>query len=378
MDSPQVARTLVDSAGGTAAHTREAIRQIGVPETAAFLADELAGRTETVTIRHAAEVQFVFDDRYAPDAADPVPWTFRVGPEGVTHRAGALPDPGAVVTQDLTELARSLYGPAADRSDATRTVWWRDHDDPRVYFDPPPVFPAVERLLAAADGRDVPGLAGLALRHGSDKWGIHTYTAAYEQHFAPFRDRAVTVVEIGVGGYDDPAAGGGSLRMWKRYFRRGLVYGVDIADKSRHREPRVHTVVADQSDPASLRDLADAIGPIDIVIDDGSHISAHVVTAFSTLFPRLNPGGLYVVEDLQTSYWPAFQGAYDDDTRTSVGFLKRLVDGLHHAEYPSRAGRPAQPTDRTVGSLHFHPNLAFVEKRANSGHGGISRLREAT
>ncbi|MGW2720256.1 class I SAM-dependent methyltransferase [Streptomyces sp. NPDC001492] len=371
MDSAHLARALINSAGGTPSHTREEIERIGIDETAAFVVAELASRVETGAFGGSAHIQLVFD------GARTVPWVLDVSGSGVSHRAAELQDPEVVVTQDLTEVARSLFGPSGEQSDATRTVFWRDHDDPRVYFDPPPAFPAVERILAALDGRGTPRLAELALRHGSDKWGVHEYTPPYEHHFAPYRDRAVTVVEIGVGGYDDPAAGGGSLRMWKRYFRRGLIYGVDVTDKSAHQEPRVETVVADQADPNSLSDLADRIGPIDIVIDDGSHVSADVVTAFGALFPRLQPGGLYVVEDLQTSYWPSFHGSYDDDAGTSVGFLKGLVDGLHHAEYPARAGRRPQPTDRTVGGLHLYHNLAFVERRANAGHGGISRLREA-
>ncbi|GGP51226.1 class I SAM-dependent methyltransferase [Streptomyces abikoensis] len=372
MDSADIARSLIDSAGGDAERVRETIERIGAEEAAAFLVAELTGRVETGTLpEDVTEVQLVLD------GARPLPYVLSVGRRGAGARPGELADPEVVLSQDVTEVARSLFGPPGCQDSATRRVRWRDHDDPKVYFAPPPAFPVVERLLAALDGRGAPGLAELALRHGSDKWGIHEYTPHYEHHFARYRDRPVTVVEIGVGGYDDPEAGGGSLRMWKRYFRRGLIHGVDITDKSSHAEPRVTTSVADQSDPASLAALADRIGPIDIVIDDGSHVSAHVVTAFSTLFPRLRPGGLYVVEDLQTSYWPSFSGSYAEDADTSMGFLKRLVDGLNHAEYPAKAGRPPRPTDHEVGGLHFYHNLAFVEKRANSGHGGISRLREA-
>src|SRR5512145_45621 len=77
-------------------------------------------------------------------------------------------------------------------------------------------------------------LVRLAQIYGSDKWGGHWYCQHYAHHFAPFRDRSLTLLEIGVGGYEDPCAGGQSLRMWRRYFKRGRIYGIDIADKSPH------------------------------------------------------------------------------------------------------------------------------------------------
>src|SRR5207248_1611615 len=83
-----------------------------------------------------------------------------------------------------------------------------------------------------------------------DKWGgLHWYTPHYDHHFGPLREAPVRLLEIGIGGYDVPEAGGGSLRMWQRYFRRGLIHGLDIFEK-RLNEPRIRTVRGDQNDPA--------------------------------------------------------------------------------------------------------------------------------
>ena len=73
------------------------------------------------------------------------------------------------------------------------------------------------------------GLSELAARFGSDKWGGRWYTPHYQKHFEPYRELAVKVLEIGIGGYDAIDAGGESLRMRKHYFRRGLIYGLDIS-----------------------------------------------------------------------------------------------------------------------------------------------------
>jgi len=82
--------------------------------------------------------------------------------------------------------------------------------------------------------------------------------------------------------------------MWKAYFPRAHIFGVDIHDKSRLEEEGVKIFRADQSDPQSLLDVADEIATIDVLVDDGSHLSEHVITTFQTLFPKLatHGGGL--------------------------------------------------------------------------------------
>lgn len=219
-------------------------------------------------------------------------------------------------------------------------------------------------------------LGSLARAFGSDKWGDHFYTEHYERHFGAHRNQRVKVLEIGVGGFESPALGGESLRMWKHFFPRGLVYGLDVFDKSPIDEPRVQTIRGDQSNPAFLATMAAEVGPFDIVIDDGSHLSAHVITSFETLFPLLNPGGIYVIEDLQTSYWPGWNGRRTDldDPDTSVGFLKTLVDGLH---YQDRLDFDREPSvlERNVAAIHLYHNLAFVEKGLNAERTAPSWVR---
>jgi demethylmacrocin O-methyltransferase len=165
--------------------------------------------------------------------------------------------------------------------------------------------------------------------------------------------------------------------MWKHYFPRGLVYGLDIADKSPLDEPRVRTIRGDQSDPEFLAALADRVGPLDIVVDDGSHVSAHIITSFTTLFPKLPVGGLYVIEDLQTSYWPSWNGNRHDlnDPNTTMGFLKTLMDDLHRPERVEPAGTPIGVPG--VTAVHLYRNIAFVEKGIDQEQPGPAWLRGA-
>src|SRR5579862_9147713 len=78
----------------------------------------------------------------------------------------------------------------------------------------------------------------LAILHGSDKRDRPLYTYRYQQHFAPLRREKLNILEIGVGGYKDPKAGGNSLRMWKDYFPNSQIHGLDMYDKRAMEEPR--------------------------------------------------------------------------------------------------------------------------------------------
>lgn len=176
----------------------------------------------------------------------------------------------------------------------------------------------------------------LARKYGTDKYSNH-YVEAYRRHFATLRRQRLNVLEIGVGGGKHPARGGASLRMWKDYFPRAMIYGIDIHDKRCHADRRIQIYQGDQSDPAFLQDVARRIGRLDIVIDDGSHLNEHVKVSFTTLFPLLPEGGIYAIEDLCTAYWPQYGGEWErlDNHFTSMAMLKRLVDGLHHNKIPN-------------------------------------------
>ncbi len=219
--------------------------------------------------------------------------------------------------------------------------------------------------MAAAQARD--NLTQLALLYGSDKAGSHHYTQHYQRHFAPLQQRPLNLLEIGVGGYDDPEAGGGSLRMWKSFFPHGKIFGLDYYDKSPLEEERIRIYRGDQSDEQLLRKIATEMGSLDIVIDDGSHFNPHILKSFEVLFPLMPSGGIYVVEDTQTSYWPQFNGTSENlnTTSTAMGFFKSLADGLNHEEFV-RPGYVPTYYDRHIVSLHFYHNLIFIYKGENN------------
>ena len=209
-------------------------------------------------------------------------------------------------------------------------------------------------------------LREIALAVGTDKESAHSYAAAYERHLGHLRNRPVRLLEIGVGGYADPHSGGASLRMWKEYFPNGEIIGVDIFDKTALAEPRITIVQGNQSDGDFLDDVATRYGPFDVIVDDGSHICAHVIKGLRHLFGALSEGGIYAIEDLQTSYWErGYGGSSRGDRRgTSMTMLKSLVDGLNYAEFDIVNYEPTD-FDRNITSLTFYHNLVFIQKGPN-------------
>jgi demethylmacrocin O-methyltransferase len=209
-------------------------------------------------------------------------------------------------------------------------------------------------------------LTELAQEFGSDKWGVHRYTPHYERHFAPLRDREMLVLELGIGGYARERQGGASLRMWKWFFPNAQVVGVDIEDKSFVDEERITSYQGSQTDGALMRRIVRRFGAPTIVIDDGSHRPPHVRRSFRILFPLLADDGLYVIEDVQTSYWPQWKGSLDlDDPNTSMAMVKRLLDGLNHEEFLDDAYEPTY-TDLHVTAVHCYHNLVVIEKGDNT------------
>jgi demethylmacrocin O-methyltransferase len=273
----------------------------------------------------------------------------------------------AVVRQDLVDLLLELFGPAGPYG-VTRELFPKPHLDPAVTFG--------LRQTVSAMSQRAKDLSDLAAWFGSDKWGLHWYTPHYQKYFEPYRELAVKVLEIGVGGwkgpggYNAPDAGGESLRMWKHYFRRGLIHGLDIFDKTAHAEDRVRVLQGDQGDERFLESMAREFGPFDIVIDDGSHMSHHIITSFNVLFPLLRPGGLYVVEDLSCCYWPQWGGsANTSDQYGAIAMIKSLVDDLNHQDQIRTGSHEPSMTELMVTAVHLHRGLAVVEKGVNTEQG---------
>ena len=100
---------------------------------------------------------------------------------------------------------------------------------------------------------------------------------------------------------------------------------------------------------------------LDVIVDDGSHVSAHVILSFETLYPSLKPGGIYIVEDIGTSYWPHYGGSRDANAGwTMMNYFKRAADWVQR---PFAAGEPGGSILASLEFVHFWPNFIVMRKR---------------
>lgn len=216
-------------------------------------------------------------------------------------------------------------------------------------------------------------LEQLAVKHGSDKRGeIHDYARLYEQYFAPIKDNPITILEIGV-------FGGSSLKMWRDYFPNAKIVGIDInPDSVKYAEERVSIEIGDQSDTLFLHSVVKKHGPIDIVIDDGSHATWHHKESFNFLEHFVSRGGFYIIEDLHTCYWPAYSQGYNSIDSLLVpvihGVQQHGLNGYGNPEGPAAkadtsehgyqdAIEKAELYDMVFEYIHFYKSIVFIKKR---------------
>lgn len=227
--------------------------------------------------------------------------------------------------------------------------------------EPPQLTPAQERrrALRAMD------LTELALHFGTDKAGKHHYTQHYERHLGHLKNDSFTLLEIGIGGYRKQGRGGSSLRMWKHFFPKAQIVGLDIEDKSFVEAARITTYQGSQTDAELLRRIERESGGVKVLIDDGSHRPEHIRETFGIFFPLLADDGIYVIEDTQTSYWPRWGGSTDlHSPDTTMALVKDLLDGLNHEEF--EGDHVPSYSDQHVVAVHAYHNLVFIEKGLNN------------
>ena len=194
-----------------------------------------------------------------------------------------------------------------------------------------------------------------------DKW--EQYLGIYESEIAPFitAGQPITLLEIGV-------QNGGSLQVWKKYLPAGSrVVGIDInpdcAKLQLDEETSLH--IADGTDKAVLDGvLGDTT--FDVIIDDGSHRSDHVISTYKALFPRIKGGGKYIIEDLHASYWTEYGGGFRTEG-SAMEFLKGLADGLNCDHFRDTGLTPKSEIDhlrdfgRSIARMTFYDSVAVME-----------------
>jgi len=205
-------------------------------------------------------------------------------------------------------------------------------------------------------------LQEISLKYGSDKIE-HGYINTYESYFSEIKDKKLKILEIGI-------ADGKSLLTWSDYFKNSIIVGldihkIDVIEKKLDRENiKIHQ--GSQSDEIFINKIIKQYNSFDIIIDDGSHLSKDVKKSFHLLFPHLNNDGIYVVEDMQTSYNHFFGGNPFDlkYSNSHMNFFKNLTDSLNYQEV-ANPFYIKKKYDSKVTNISFYHNLVFVKKGIN-------------
>lgn len=175
----------------------------------------------------------------------------------------------------------------------------------------------------------------------TDKYWRHNYTPWYDYHIGKFQRGFHTkrILELGV-------KTGVSLLLWHDAFRAAEIYGLDrrpeLCDRNIRKKSRIHLIKGDQTDKELLHKIGKESGPFNVVIDDCSHRPRHQRISFDVLWNYLTPGGVYVLEDMQSNY----RSKYRQDS--IVPYVTTLIEDIYETH--------------KVREVNFYPNIIFITK----------------
>ena len=154
----------------------------------------------------------------------------------------------------------------------------------------------------------------------TDKNTRHSYGDVYDWWFAPFREKSMNVLEIGVCDF-----GGGCVLSLAESFQDAQIWGIDIdlskccAEAIDH--PRISLIKADAYNEDAMTDILFGNGMFHIIIDDGIHEIEAQLKLLKFLSEYLSEGGIYCIEDCVTEQWLPHLA----DLR-ALGFQQTIVD----------------------------------------------------
>ena len=181
--------------------------------------------------------------------------------------------------------------------------------------------------------------------NGFLKW--EHYFDIYHRHFASFRNRDISILEIGV-------LKGGSLDLWRHYFGpEASLYGIDVDPACKRYETDGKKIfIGDQANRQFWHSFKQNVPALDIVIDDGGHLMEQQIVSLEELLPILRPGGIYLCEDI------------NGNANRFSSYIYGLVSKLNECNDYQR--HPANPLQHLIYGIHLYPYVAVIEKREHN------------
>lgn len=166
----------------------------------------------------------------------------------------------------------------------------------------------------------------------------HAYTRLFDRELGQWSDSKIKILEFGV-------FAGASLLLWHDAFPKAQIVGVDRkpdAGSLVRGLDRVKILHGLQGDERFLSREVKPLGPFHVIVDDAAHRPMDQLSTFKAMWPRLAPGGVYVMEDLYVDY------IYRKGDLGTLEWLKGLVDRIY--------------IELDVASVHFDRDITFIRK----------------
>ena len=156
------------------------------------------------------------------------------------------------------------------------------------------------KIFNIEENYDLSTLEGLAEKYYTDKHFTHDFfRQVYQKEFEKIKDSARKVVELGVHE-------GQSINIWREFFKNAKIIGIDCqinrAEIDNNERVELINMTVGSNDDEELENFSKQHDDIDLFIDDGSHLMKDQQVTIAKIFKSIKSGGIYVLEDLHTSY----------------------------------------------------------------------------
>jgi hypothetical protein len=196
------------------------------------------------------------------------------------------------------------------------------------------------------------------------------YLDVYANHFNRFIGRHPLILEIGIHK-------GGSLEMWNFFFDGNCkIYGIDNSERCKQipylkKLKNVEVHIGDQEDPKFWESFKDKVPKFDIIIDDGGHTSKQQIVTFECMYDHMKDDGVYLCEDVHTSYWKEFGGGLEKEI-SFVNYTKTYIDKLNAGHWRKDDVRHGKKNGdlaftRKTNSIHYYDSIVVFERKVSDG-----------
>lgn len=220
---------------------------------------------------------------------------------------------------------------------------------------------------------------------------LHGYARYYERFFKMIESRSenVDILEFGI-------RHGTSVKSYIEYFKSCSVVGIEFKSarhtiqKFKDNYPNSNIKIIDDTNATDYKTVMHLIKDkkFDIIIDDASHLTSHQILCFEKYFHLVKPGGIYIIEDLHTSYMkkvndsrlvkedksfmsfrsksPGKHHYGVDNPESAVSYFKNLIDTVNaFGRCPARNKEDFEAhfnKDLNIASITFIRGSCIVEK----------------